>query len=708
MDMENDHYLRRLFYPRAVTIVGAGDNPLLINGRSLMFMLRHKSAARIYPVNPNRDSVQGIACYHRIADIPEAPDVAVIVVGKKLVPSAIEELGRLGCPFAIINTSGYAETGPAGMRDQEELIRIASRYGMRIVGPNCLGLVNLISPIILSWCATLERELGDLLPGDVAMISQSGAMLGSIWDRAMGLGLGYSYLLSSGNEADLGMADFMDFFSQDKNTRVVTGFVEALRDPEKFLVAVDRAHSNGKAVVLYKVGRTAEGKRAAVSHTGSLTGSDETFDAICHAHGIVRVDSLDALNTTALALRAQPPARGGRLGIFCCSGGAAGLMADQMRGKGLSIAPVSREFERDITEITNFQPPHNPLDIIKGPLKSFDVIREAMRRFAHEENFDQVIILMTTMYLQKIAPKLMLEGLKDRPEKPVLACWLGDKVVNKPSEEMREGGIITYHDVDSCLDAARALSIIGRHRRRLASASRHKEPPPNARKLALEIIAQCDRRLDEASSKAILSLYGLSIPRGKLVRSFKEAHEAARILGFPVVVKGMSPEVIHKTEAKAICLGIRNEKDLKKAFNQVSAVIGSKENPRGVLIEEMLPEAVAELIIGSSFEEPCFHKIIFGLGGIWVEALEDISVRIAPIMREDAEEMISEIRGRKILDGMRGKPPADQEAIVSALISLSTLIMDLHDQIQEIDVNPLMVFQKNAVAADAILTLRPE
>ncbi|MCX5841342.1 MAG: acetate--CoA ligase family protein [Deltaproteobacteria bacterium] len=198
------------------------------------------------------------------------------------------------------------------------------------------------------------------------------------------------------------------------------------------------------------------------------------------------------------------------------------------------------------------------------------------------------------------------------------------------------------------------------------------------------------------------------MPRGKLVRSFKEAREAARILGFPVVVKGMSPEVIHKTEAKAICLGIRNEKDLKKAFNQVSAVIRSKENPRGVLIEEMLPEAVAELIIGSSFEEPCFHKIIFGLGGIWVEALEDIRVRLAPIMREDAEEMISEIRGRKILDGMRGKPPADQEAIVSALISLSTLIMDLHDQIQEIDVNPLMVFQKNAVAADAILTLRPE
>ena len=706
--MKKDHYLQRLFYPRAVTIVGAGDNPLSVNGRSLMFMLRHQSTARIYPVNPNRDSVQGIPCYRRIADLPEVPDVAVIVVGKALVLSALEELGILGCPFAIVNTSGYAETGTQGAKDQDDLIRIASRYGMRLMGPNCLGLINLLSPIILSWCATLEREPGDLLRGDVAMISQSGAMLGSIWDRAMGLGLGYCHLLSSGNEADLRMADFMDYFAQDEHTRVVTGFVEALRDPEKFLSAVDRAHSNGKAVVLYKVGRTAAGKRAAVSHTGSLTGSDETFDAICRAHGIVRVDTLDALMTTAMALRAQPPARGGRLGIFCCSGGAAGLMADQMRGKGLSVAPVGREFERDMTEITNFQPPHNPLDIIKGPLKSYDVIREAMRRFAREENFDQIIILMTTMYLQKVAPKLMLEGLRDRPEKPVLACWLGDKVVEKPSREMRDGGVVTYHDVDSCLDAARALTVVGRHRLRLAKALQYAEPPRDARKHALEIMERCERRLDEASSKAILSLYGFSIPRGRVVGTFNEARDIANQLGFPVVVKGMSPELLHKTEAKVIYTGIGNEKALAKAFDRVSRIIASTANPRGVLIEEMLPEPVAELILGCAFEEPCFQKIIFGLGGIWVEALEDVSVRLAPIVREDAEEMISEIRGKKILEGMRGKPPADKEAMVSALIALSTLMMDLHDQIREIDVNPLMVFQKGAVAADAILTLKPE
>jgi len=669
-------------------------------------MLRHKSTARIYPVNPNRDVVQGIPCLRRIVDLPEVPDVAVIVVGKKLLPAALEELGKMGCPFTIINTSGYAETGPEGLKDQEELLEIAGRYGMRLLGPNCLGLVNLLSPVILSWCATLERKPGDLLPGDVAMISQSGAMLGSIWDRAMGIGLGYSYLLSSGNEVDLGLADFMSFFAGDPNTRVIIGFVEALRKPEKFLHAVDQAHKNGKAVVLYKVGRTAAAKQAAASHTGSLTGSDETFDAICRAHGIVRVDSLDALNTTALALRSNPPAQGGRLGIFCCSGGAAGLIADQMRGKNLSIAAVDHEFEKDITEITGFKPPHNPLDIIKGPLKSFGVITDALHRFVREENFDQVVILMTTMYLQKVAPKLMLDALKDRPEKPVLACWLGGEVVVQPSNEMREGGIITYNDVDSCLDAARALAIVGHHRRRLALAIPPEKPPEGARQRALEIIAQCEGRLDEASSKAILALYSLAIPRGKRVRSADEAFETAKSLGFPVVVKGMSPDVLHKTEAGAVRLDIRNEADLREACERIKQSVSARGSFRGFLIEEMLPEPVAEAIIGCTFEEPCFHKIVFGLGGIWVEALGDISVRLAPILQQDAEEMVAEIRGRKILDGMRGKPPADKAAIVEALISVSTLVMDLRDQIREIDVNPIMVYPEGAIAADALLTLQ--
>lgn len=705
------HFLDRLFYPRSVAVVGAGDNPLLVNGRSLMFMLRHGSRTRILPVNPNRDMVQGVPCFRRIADLPEVPDVAVIVVGKRLVPEAIEELGKRGCPFAIVNTSGYAETGPEGRREQEDLVAAARRWGMRLLGPNCLGIVNLVSPVILSWCATLEREPRELIRGDVAMISQSGAMLGSIWDKAMALGLGYSHLLSSGNEADLGTADFLEYFARDEHTRVITGFMEGLRDPERFLRAADLAHERGKAVVLYKVGRTAAAARTAASHTGSLTGSDETFDALCRAHGIIRVDSLEAMNTTALALRAQPPARGGRLGIFCCSGGAAGLIADQMRNKGLVVALVGPAFERDMTEITHFTPPHNPLDIIKGPLQSFDIIAKAMERFVREEAFDQVIILMTTMYLQKIAPGLMLEGLRGRPDKPVLCCWLGDKTVALPSREMREGGIVTYHDVDSCLDAARALMLLGRHRLRLEKGLKYRKPPAGARKRALAVMDRCGGRLDEVSSKEILALYGIPVPRGRLVSTPAEARKTARELGFPVVLKGISPDVLHKTEAGAVAVGVKNDRELAAAFSRVSRAVTSKAGKgalRGVLVEEMLPEPVAEVILGSSFDEPCFQKILFGLGGIWVEAMKDVSVRMAPLTTEDAKEMLGDIRGRKILEGFRGKPPADRKALLSALLALSALVHDLRDCVGEIDINPLLVYPEGAAAADALITLRRE
>lgn len=702
--IDNGHFLNRLFFPEKVAIIGAGDNPLLVNGRSLMFMLRHATRAAIYPVNPGRSIVQGVPCFPAIGDLPEVPDVAVIVVGRALVPQALEDLGRRGCPFAIINTSGYAETGPAGRNEQDELLRIAGRYGMRLIGPNCLGLVNLLSPVILSWCATLERDQGTLLAGNVAMISQSGALLGSIWDRAIGMGLGYSHLISTGNEADLGLADFMDYMVRDENTRVITAFLESLRDPRGFVRAVEDAHERGKAVVVYKVGRTAEGRRAAVSHTGSLTGSDEVFDALCRKHGIVRVESLEALNTAALALSREPAARGGRLGIFCCSGGAAGMIADQMRGTGLSIPPPRPELNEDITAITNLSPPHNPLDIIKGPLKSFDLITLAMRRFAEEDDFDQIIILMTTMYLQKVAPALMLEGLKGRPEKPVIACWLGDRVVEESLGELKKGGLTVFRDIGSCLEAARALAVVGEWRRHRAGMSVPLPAPEGARIKAIEIIEQCGRRPDEASSKQILSLYGIPVPWGKLVSSLEEALEAASEIGYPVCVKGASADIAHKTEAGAIALNIKNERELKSAARRIAAAVRPKGVLRGLLVEEMLPAPAAEVIIGSSPDETGFRKIVFGLGGIWVEALGDVSLRLAPLSQIEAEEMIAEIRGRKLLAGFRGKPAADRESIVEVLLKFSALLADLGDHVKEVEINPLMVFENGVVAADALIT----
>src|SRR4030042_830589 len=296
--------------------------------------------------------------------------------------------------------------------------------------------------------------------------------------------------------------------------------------------------------------------------------------------------------------------------------------------------------------------PHNPLDIGKGPLKSLDVITKAMERFVAEENFDQVIILMTMLYFIKVAPGLMLAGLKDKHGKPVMGCWIGDKIAAIPRQELLQGGIPAFRDPESCLDAAKALAFLGRFRDKRVKGLKPKDPPPGARQKAMTIIEKGGTRLDEASSKKILSLYGLPVPRGKVVKTLEEAKKAGKRLGYPLVAKGLSPDVLHKTEAGAVRLGISNSKELTKAFKQVSEAVrahGGANSFRGVLLEKMQPEPVAEIISGGVSDAFGFHTILFGLGGIWVEALKDTTVRLVPLLLDDAEEMISKIRSNKIL-----------------------------------------------------------
>jgi len=707
--MGENHSLEKLLNPKSIAIIGAGDNPLRINGRTLMFMLRHGSGAKLLPVNPNRDEVQGVPCCRRIQDLPETPDVGMVIVNKALVSESVEELGKKGCPFVIVTSAGYSETGTEGREDQVELVKLARKYGMRLMGPNCMGLINLQGPIVMSWCATLEREPNDILSGDVGLVCQSGALLGSIWDMAMGHGLGYSALLSTGNEADLEASDFVEYFALDEKTRVITAFIEGLRNPQRFLEAVELAHKQQKPVIVYKIGRTEEASRAAASHTGALTGSDSTFEAMCQAHGIIRVDNLNALATTAMVMRSQPPAKGNRLGIFTSSGGAAGLISDQVPSKGLTLGTMSQDSEQYLTRLLGWAPPHNPLDIAKGPLKSLEVMTQAMERFAKEEGFDQIVILMTMMYFQKVAPGLMLAGLKDKIEKPIMGCWIGDKIAAIPRNELLQGGIPAFRDAESCLDAAKALAFFGKFQRKRAKGLKPQDPPPEARKKAMALIEKCGRRLDEASSKKILSLYGLPVPRGKVVNTLEEAKKAGKQVGYPLVAKGLSPDVLHKTEAGAVWLEISNAKELAEAFKQVSAAVrkhGGKDSFRGVLLEKMQPAPVAEIISGSVSDDLGFHTLLFGLGGIWVEAMKDTSVRLVPLLSDDAEEMISEIRSHKLLEGFRGKPPADRKAILKVLMALSALVWDLKDQVKEIDLNPILVYNRGAVAVDALIQLK--
>ena len=451
--MDSQHHpLHKLFYPEHIAVIGAGDDLTTVNGRSLMLILRHETKAKVYPVNPKRDQVQGLTCYHSVADLPVVPDVAVLVIAQRFVAETLTALGERGCPFAVVTASGYAEAGEEGKKEQQQIIDIAKRYGMHLVGPNCVGVVNLNGPVVLSWVSTLTRQKGELLYGDVAMVSQSGAMLSSLWDRAIDYGLGYSKVISSGNEADLGLAEYLEYLALDPETKVISAYIEGIKNPDRLVKSLELLRERGKILVAFKVGQTEEASRAAASHTGSLTGSKETFDAMCRKYGVIQVTDLDALLTVPFALRAMPPAKGPRLGVFSSSGGAGGVIADKAGEKGLVLAKPSEAMERDMAEIVKFPPPHNPLDFVKTPLKSLDVITRALKRFLADESVDIMIIFVNVIYFQEMGPDYILAALPENLEKPVLACWMGGALAREATRKMNQGGVPTYNDLESCLE----------------------------------------------------------------------------------------------------------------------------------------------------------------------------------------------------------------------------------------------------------------
>jgi acetyltransferase len=706
----HQHPLHKLFSPDHVAVIGAGDDLTTVNGRSLMLMLRHKTTARLYPVNPKRDQVQGLTCYKQVSDLPVTPDVAVLVIAQRLVAETLIALGEKGCPFAVVTASGYAESGDAGRKEQQQIEEIARRYGMRLVGPNCVGLTNLNGPRVLSWVSTLTRPQGELLYGDVALVSQSGAMLSSLWDRAIDFGLGYSKVISSGNEADLGLAEYLDYLALDPETRVVSAYIEGIKNPARLVQSLELLRARGKTLVAFKVGQTEEASRAAASHTGSLTGSRETFDALCRAYGVIQVQDLDALFSVPFALRTMPPAGGPRLGVFSSSGGAGGVIADKAGGKGLVLAKPGKDLEKDLEEIVKFPPPHNPLDFVKAPLKSLDVITRALSRFLADESVDIMIIFVNVIYFQEMGPDYLLAGLPEKPEKPVLACWMGGSLARDAIRKMNRGGIPTYSDLESCLEAARALVEAGRHRKRSEAPKRPPRRPQGAREKALAVIEGCGGRLDEVAGKEILKLYGVACPAGRLVTNPDDGCTAAGQIGYPVVAKGVTPDILHKTEAGLIRLNIPDAGSLRRAWDEIVENVrarGAEARFRGVLIERMAPPPLFEAIAGAAWDAP-FHKIMFGLGGIWVEVLKDTATRLAPLDAHDAEEMLAEIKAARLLGGLRGKPAADREALIGTLLAVSEMVSDLSDRIAEVDLNPLMVYPQGVLAVDALITLKQE
>jgi len=710
MEYSSTQRLDALLKPKSVAIVGVSGDPSRIGGQLLKYLLKFGYKGTIYPINPNYKEVEGYKCYSTIADLPGPVDVAMIATPEKAVIDSLRECAEEKVKSAIVYSAGFAETGPEGREKQAKMADIARTSGMRICGPNCVGVINFLDGVAMSFSGFLEAD--KLQGGRIGFVSQSGALGGSILSRAQDRGMGFSYFVSTGNESDLETSDLIEYFVNDARTGVIMALVEELRNPDKFITVAESALERRKPLIILKVGETEIGQKAAATHTGSLAGSIRGYKAVFQARGVIQVEDYDDLiETTLLFSRAKIP-KGKRVGIITGAGGGGIIIADKVAKAGLSLASLSRETKEGLAEkMVSFASLTNPLDLTGQLYNDPDMFKKCIGLFAGDENIDIVVVIVTMVPGERAKKRAsyIVEASKSI-EKTFVSWWAaGDQC--EPGFKILDNSEVTlFRSPERCVRALNALVQYGQFQGRWTARKAKLEPKFSIdvdRQKIKECLAIDGGRLSEFQSKKILSHYGISIIEEKMVKSADQAVAMAKEVGFPVVLKVSSPDIPHKTEAGVVRVNIGSESEVLTSYKEIVQT-ALKFNPQarieGVLVQRMARGGL-EVIVGVKRDPQFGPMVLFGLGGIFVEILEDFSMRPVPITREDAKEMIQEIRGYPILKGARGKRRADEEALINILLRISKVAEDWKEDISEIDLNPIVVFEegKGASVLDALM-----
>ena len=697
--------IRRMLEPRSIAIVGATPRPQY-GGRFLRSVLEAKDRVRIYPVNPRYEEILGIPCYASLADLPEPPDLVGIIVPYHQVLPVLKQSADVGAGAAVVVSAGFAERGNEERnRLQDEIGVFATASGLRVCGPNCLGVANVTSGV---WPSSHAPD-PNLQPGPVALVSQSGATsFGPLTTRAVEAGLGYSHVISTGNEADLESSDFIDYLLDEPHVRLVACFVEVFKDGRKFLHAARKALRLGKKIVLIKVGRSDVGAKAARSHTAALTGSDEVHAAVFRQFGVTRCEDYDDLIQTAHLMAYAPPPTTKGVAVVSHSGGISSLIADHLGSAGIFLPPLSKVANDGLNHIlAGFGWAANPADITG--VASRQEFADVLALLEQEPKAGALLIATAGTPSQA---RIVID-LKARTAKPVIFLSTGGDNTKEGLAMLREAHVpvftspsrtaksladlFRYHQISQKFLDPGAVS--GPPDKPTSTPSRHSHPT----------LPTGPTTLTEYDSKKLLSSWGISSAKEVRARSVQEALEAASTIGFPVALKLESQYIPHKTDAGVVRLNIQTPNELHRAYEEIVAN-GLKFTPQSkgapVLIQEMV-EGGVEVIAGIS-QDPQFGPIIlFGIGGVFVEVYWDVAMRACPIKETDAHEMIAEVRGSRLLKGFRGAPEADLDALVEALLALSRMAVDLAHRKPELDVNPLIVLPRGqrVKAVDAFLTL---
>lgn len=718
--------LARFFSPRSIAVIGASTNPDSISGRPLQFLRQHRYAGAVYPVNPKYEEVAGYRCYPDIESVPGPVDVAMIAVSARLVPGIVEACHRKGVRFVIIFSAGFAEVGGDGETAQAELQRIVAAGGPRIVGPNCIGSLNVAEAIPMGFAFPLGAP--SFKVGPIGFAGQSGAFTYATFSVAQELGLGYRYVANTGNEADLDCIHFLSWMVEQPETTTLATYLEGVRDAERLLALGRRAAELGKPIIALKAGRSAVGRAAVASHTAAMTGSAEAFAAVGRQMGFTLVDDADELMDALMIFSRAKRPRGNRVAVLSTSGASGILMADHCTARGLELPQLPEETRRRIAEaVPAFGSPRNPVDITAAVMDDPTMLRRVLEILADCPEIDIIVAMFSTL-TGEVARRVCLDTAEvaSRCSKPIVINVLGSDELAAAGLEVLRNSDVAYFRAPGRV--ARALKWLVDHARFVEDFQRRRpgwlerlegpggEDPLEA--TGLEPGGEGEawlRRLEEEGpseglSKALVAACGIPVPEGGQATTEDEAVRIARRIGYPVAVKVDSPRLLHKTEADAVRLGIGTEEELRAAFRQVrdnAAAYRADLAGSPVRVERMVGRGV-EVIVGARYDDVFGPLVLFGTGGIAVELFRDVAIRMAPLTVDDALAMMAEVKGSALLEGFRGRPPADREAVARILVRLSRLMAAAGGRIREIDLNPVIVLPagQGAVCADALVIPR--
>ncbi|MBX3664956.1 MAG: acetate--CoA ligase family protein [Burkholderiales bacterium] len=696
--------LSRLLDPRGVAVIGASTDLSRIGGQPIKLLTEYGYRGKVYPVNPKYTEVKGLRCYPDVTAVPKPCDIALIAVAGHLVPGAIEQCGKAGIPFAVVLSAGFGEAGESGRELNDKLLAAVKTSGVRIVGPNCLGLMNLDADFRLGFGGTLQ--LKTLKPGPIAMVTQSGGFGFGVVAVACYYGLGFNHVISTGNEADLTALDWMEHLIERPDVEILTAFLEGTTEGERLRRLGARALELGKPVLIWKVGNTDVGSKAATSHTARLTAGYELFRTAFREGGFIEVQDVDDLVDYCKAFRARKLPKGRGVGVMTLSGGAGVLLADRCVARGLALprlADATREKLRGI--VVAYASIENPIDTTaQGYNDNFASYTKTMREVLADPNIDAIVARAPRGSVAQAWAEGLVEMLKTTG-KPLLLNWPTSPDDNRGAMDYLEShGVPCILAPGRTVDALAALNDFAAKKREFEA----RRARGGKRAIAPQKLdPKGSGTLGEHASKALLRAYGIPVTGEKLLAPDTVEKLAAAPLPFPLAVKIESADIPHKTEAGVIRLNITSLDGLKQAAREVLAAAQAyKADARidGILVQQM---AAGEEVIAGAVNDPHFGPLIaVGLGGVFTEIMHDVTHRYAPFDAETAKAMIHEIRGVKLLQGYRGRPACNIDALADALSRLSLLAADHADRIAEIDINPLFVNAEGVVAADALIVLK--